>query len=420
MSDTLQKLRRLGVIKGTRELVSPPLSPAPPRHAEALPPGHQVETPFGVCYYIEERYPLEHLHGNSSLASLSTHDPMVAAQMAYNTPMVDSPVEPFDLSRALFLDTETTGLGPGAGILAFLIGAGYFEGDAFVLRQYFLRDPFEEIATLHHLADWSEGFDGLVSFNGRGFDVPLLQTRFTLSRLRPAILTAPHLDLLPPSRRVWRGRFESCALGSLERNVLGVQRGQDDIMSWLIPDLYRQYLRGGDNGEMRQVLYHNSVDILSLVVLADRLCQLFADPLAEGVNPYERVALARWFEAIGMCERAEATYRSVLDGWLPLDLQHVCLQHLAGLLKRQDRRAEALPLWIQWALEDEGNVEAHVELAKFYEWHEIELVKALAWTRQALSVVAKWRKGPRKSQCEDELNHRRTRLELKIEKAQGG
>ena len=147
---------------------------------------------------------------------------------------------------------------------------------------------------------------------------PLLQTRFILSRLHPPILDAPHLDLLPPSRRVWRGRFESCALGTLEQRVLGVQRSQDDIMSWLIPDLYRQYLRGGDNGEMRQVLYHNAVDILSLVVLAERLCRLLADPLAEDIDPRERVALARWFEALNLHEQAETTYRIALDGWLPL------------------------------------------------------------------------------------------------------
>jgi tetratricopeptide (TPR) repeat protein len=300
------------------------------------------------------------------------------------------------------------------GVLAFLIGAGYFKDDAFVLRQYFLRDPVEEPATLEHLGDWSDNFDGLVSFNGRGFDVPILQNRFILSRLRPAILKAPHLDLLPPSRRVWRGRFESCRLGMLERRLLGVQRSQDDIMSWLIPDLYRQYLRGGDNGEMRQVLYHNAVDILSLVVLAERLCRLFADPFAEEVDPRERVALARWFQALGLADRAEMTYRAALGDLLPLEVQHICLRNLAALLKRRDRRAEAVPLWIQWAMEDEDNVEAHVELAKFYEWHQVELEKALAWTEQALAVVARWHHDPRQSDAEAELNHRLERLKRKI------
>jgi uncharacterized protein YprB with RNaseH-like and TPR domain len=409
MSDLTRKLRRLGVSKGTRELASPP-PPASPPQDEALPPGQQVKTPFGYCFYVEERYPLQHRHGHAPLDSLLAHDPIVAAQMA---------VEPqpgrFDLQRALFIDTETTGLGTGAGVLAFLIGAGYFEHDAFVLRQYFLRDPAEEEATLNHLADWSENFAGLVSFNGRGFDVPVLQSRFILARLRPDILNAPHLDLLPPSRRVWRGRFENNKLGTLERRVLGVQRSQDDIMSWLIPELYRQYLRGGDNGEMRQVLYHNAVDILSLVVLAERLCRLFADPLAGGVDPRERAALAHWFQTLDLHDRAEALYRAALEDVLPLDVQHACLQHLAALLKRQDRRAEAVSLWMQWALEDESSVEAQVELAKFYEWQQGELAKALAWTEQALGVVAKWPRGQQRDDATVELAHRRARLMRKVE-----
>jgi uncharacterized protein YprB with RNaseH-like and TPR domain len=412
MSDLTQKLRRLGVVKGARELASPPSAPTVLPQAEVLPPGQRVQTPKGVCFYVERRYPLDYLHGRSPLGDLLTHDPAAAARMA-----VEPRPERFDLRRALFIDIETTGLGGGAGVLAFLIGAGYFEGDTFVLRQYFLRDPGEEPAALHHLAEWSNRFTGLVSFNGYGFDVPVLYNRYVLCRLRLPILKAPHLDLLPPSRRVWRGRFESCALGALERHVLDVQREQSDVPGWLIPALYRQYLRGGDNGEMRQVLYHNAVDILSLVVLAGRLCRLFADPLATDVDPRERVALARWFETLGLYDQAEAAYRAALDGWLPLDAQHASLSNLAALLKRQERRVEAVPLWIQWAMEDESSVEAHVELAKFYEWHQVDLEKALAWTEQALAVVAEWPPGLRRSGVEAELDHRRARLERRIARA---
>ncbi|MGD9100481.1 MAG: ribonuclease H-like domain-containing protein [Anaerolineae bacterium] len=413
MSDLTRKLRRLGVVKGARELTGPP-TPTPPPQDKALPPGQQVKTPLGFCFYVQERYPLDLLHGHSPLSVLLAHDQAAAARMA-----IPAQPEPFDLRRALFIDTETTGLSRGAGVLAFLIGAGYFEDDAFVLRQYFLRDPAEEPAALNHLAEWSEGFGGLVSFNGRGFDVPVLQNRFVLSRLRPNILKAPHLDLLSPARRVWRGRFESCRLGTLERHILGVQRSQADVMGWLIPELYRQYLRGGDNGEMRQVLYHNAVDILSLVVLAARLCHLFANPLADDVDARERAALARWFQALNRPQQAEAAYRAALDDFLPLDVQRACLAGLAALLKRQDRHAEAVPLWVQWALEDEGSVEAQVELAKFYEWRQVDLEKALAWTGQALGVVAGWPKGLRRDDVEAELHHRQARLERKLGKAKG-
>ena len=119
MTDLARKLRRLGMVKGARELVGPPPRPAAPRYAEALPPGQQVETPMGVCFFIEERYPPTYFHGQSRLAGLLGHDPTAAARMA-----ADPQPERFDLSQALFIDTETTGLGQGAGVLAFLIGAG--------------------------------------------------------------------------------------------------------------------------------------------------------------------------------------------------------------------------------------------------------------------------------------------------------
>ncbi len=413
MSDLKQKLHRLGVVNGARELARPPLPSHPPQD-KALPPGQQVQTPVGACFYMQERYPPDHIHGHAPLSVLLAHDQAAAAGMA-------APPQPetFNLRRALFIDTETTGLGRGAGVLAFLIGVGYFEDETFVLRQYFLRDPAEEPAALEHLSNWSEDFEGLVSFNGRGFDVPVLQNRFILSRLRPAILKAPHLDLLTPSRRVWRGRFESCRLGALERHVLGVQRSQQDVLGWQIPGLYRQYLRGGDNGEMRQVLYHNAVDILSLVVLAARLCNLFANPLGDGVDPRERAALARWFQALDQSEQAEAAYRAALDDFLPLETQRGCLAGLASLLKRQNRHAEAAPLWMQWALEDESSVEAQIELAKFYEWRQADLEKALAWTEQALGVVARWPQNPHQHDTEAELNHRRARLGRKLEKTKG-
>jgi len=412
MNDLPRKLRRLGLVKGPRELVGPPSARRTWPQDKALPPGHQVESHLGVCFYLEKRYPLDHPHGHAPLTSLLAHDPVAAARMA-----VEPQPDRFDLRRALFIDTETTGLGRGAGVLAFLIGGGYFEDDAFVLRQYFLRDPAEEPAALHHLAEWSQAFTGLVSFNGRGFDVPVLQNRFILSRLRPAILEVPHLDLLHPSRRVWRGRFDSCRLGTLERHVLGVQRDQNDVLSWLIPDLYRQYLRGGDNGEMRQVLYHNAIDILSLVVLAERLCRLFADPLADDIDPREQAALARWLQTLDLPTQAEAAYRAALDGVLPPTVQRASLQYLAILLKRQDRRAEAAPLWMQWALEDESQIEAQVELAKFYEWHQVDLQKALAWTEQALGIVAKWTRGLHREEAAATLNHRRARLKRKIDKS---
>ncbi len=409
MSDLSQRLRRLGVSKGKL--------PKPAKEKDSalagLPPGHLIETPLGRAFYLEERFPLDHVHGRRPLGAWLAQAPAVAARMLPEPAPSD-----LDLRRFLFIDTETTGLGSAAGVLPFLTGWGYFTDDAFVVRQHFLRDPGDEAATLHHLARWTQDFEGLVSFNGRGFDLPLLENRFILARLRPPVLGLPHLDLLPPARRVWRGRLDSCALSSLERHVLGVVREGTDVPGWLIPDLYRDYVRSGDASQMGRVFYHNLVDILSLVSLADQLCGLLADPLAPGVESGARVALARWHEAMDLAQEAEAIYRAALEdeGLLPLDLQHAALSRLGALLKRQDRRDEAVPLWVQLALQDESAVEAHVELAMFYEWHQVDLVKARAWTDQAFKLVAAWPADLRREQAEEELRHRLARLDRKIER----
>src|SRR5207302_806542 len=143
--------------------------------------------------------------------------------------------------RPLFLDTETTGLAGGPGTYAFLVGAGWIEGDAFVVTQHFMRDLDEEPALLAALAPLLERAGGVVTFNGSGFDLPLLETRFVLARRRwPA--TLPHLDLLRPSRRVWTGCLDDCRLGTLERDVLGLSR-EEDVPGAVIPSLYFDWLR---------------------------------------------------------------------------------------------------------------------------------------------------------------------------------
>ena len=124
---------------------------------------------------------------------------------------------------AVFLDTETTGLAGGTGTAAFLVGVGFVDGDRFRVRQYFMRDYHEEAALLHALAEDLARFDRLVTFNGKMFDVPLLEARYRLNRARFPLAAAPHLDLLHPARRLWKARLESCRLQSLEAELLGVR-----------------------------------------------------------------------------------------------------------------------------------------------------------------------------------------------------
>ncbi len=307
-TDLRAKLKKLGVQKGARHLLTPP---KPQRHTglEGLIAGDVIETDYGPTFIHSERYAPEHLHGLHPLGALFAQSWSVAAQLAgLPSPQIGrgDGGEGLNLRRAAFIDTETTGLAGGTGTLAFLIGVGTFETDgAFVVRQYFLRSPDEEPAMLLHLSETLNQLDALVTFNGRGFDVPLLTTRFTLVRMFPAFLTLPNLDLLAPARRMWRGRLASCSLSSLEYHVLDVHRDQADIDGSLIPQLYFDYVRTGNAIEMPRVLYHNLFDILSMVTLSTELIRLFDRARPTHRNAGDLYALGKWHADHAEIDQAE-------------------------------------------------------------------------------------------------------------------
>jgi hypothetical protein len=310
----------------------------------------------------------------------------------------------------VFLDTETTGLA-GAGTIAFMVGAAFFDGEALVTRQYFLRDHGDEPAMLALLDELLAEKAGLATFNGRSFDLPLLDTRYLMNRMPGRVLDLPHIDLLHPARRLWRARLGSCALGSLEQNLLGLQRSHEDVPGFLIPGLYHDYVRSGDGREMARVFYHNEIDLVSMVTLAARVVRLLAQPDA-GDHPIDLYSLGKWQASLDLTDFSEQNLRLAAQGDLPLELYHKALFELSWLLKRNGRRPEAVPFWQQIAATTFDDVTAHVELAKFYEWHEVELETAVRWIEQALQFAIL-------PLIRNELNHRLARLKRKLENYDG-
>ena len=420
----LSRLRRLGVVKTARQIQPPALGQRPERSREAraalsleqlLPGGHVVATDDGGCFVIDRVFAVEHRHGDDTLADLLRNRPAAAAPY-----LADSRLEALDFRDFLFLDTETTGLA-GAGTLAFMVGVAFFEaradgGEALVVRQFFLRDHGDERAMLRQLEGLLATRAGLITFNGRSFDVPLLDNRYLMNRLPSPLPRLPHIDLLPPARRLFRARLGSCALSALERNLLGLARTQEDVPGALIPALYYQYLRSGELGELTRVFYHNELDVLSMVTLAARIFRQLDASHCD--DPLDQLCLARWQADLGLHDRAERTLRESLDGDLPLEMYHDGLHRLAGLLKAAGRRDEAVIVWQQIAHTSTGDVAAHVELAKHYEWLEQNPAEALAWTERALALLARRPLTPNSRLARAELAHRRERLLKKL--AAGG
>ena len=404
--DLRDRLRKLNIQKGARHLTP---KPRPKRSfgIESLIDGEIIETDYGPAFVHIEHYAPDHVHGAYPLGELLSQSRNVAGRLAN----LD---EEIDLKRVAFIDTETTGLAGGTGTLAFLIGVGTFEDDdSFTLRQFFLRSPAEEPAALLHLAEWLDQYEAIVSFNGRGFDVPLLQTRFILHRLRPAILSAPNLDLLTPARRVWRGRLESCSLKSLEYHILDVHRDQDDIDGSLIPEIYFDYVRSGDAREMPRVMYHNAFDILSMVTLATRLIQIFDEDRTTSLTAADWYALGKWHADRAEHDQAERYLRQAVDDLADALTHQLAAMRLSLLYKQLDRRADAISLWeivAQESQSDTASIEACIELAKYYEWHAADVEQALHWTSHALALTASVPDRVIRSELTAELEHRRVRL----------
>ncbi len=389
----------------------------PPPLDVLLPGGRLVQAAGGACFVVERVYPAHYRHGQDSLADLLALAPDEGARYA-----IDPRLAGVSFRDFLFLDTETTGLA-GAGALAFMVGVAFFEPqpvvadgqievrDVLVVRQLFLRDPGDEPVMLAYLDELLDGKAGLITFNGRSFDVPLLDNRYLMNRRLGRLPAMPHIDLLPPARRLYRSRLGSCALGALEQNLLGLRRTQDDVPGWLIPSLYLNYLRSGDATELARVFYHNEMDMLSMVTLAGRIFRQLSASRCD--DALDQVSLGRWQADLGLHELAEATLREALDGDLPLEIYHQALYRLAALYRANGRRDDAVVAWQQIAYTSAGDVTAHVELAKHYEWHARDVVAAREWTQRALALLERLPLTPNTRLARAELVHRLQRLDRK-------
>jgi hypothetical protein len=414
LQSRLDRLRRLGLRRGAAHLRPEPETPTPQKPAvgiEEVVAGRTLHTPAGTCFLAEHSWPLSHRHGDLPLAAALEVPPGALAHLA-GLPAGES----FDLRQTLFFDIETSGLSGGAGTYVFEIGAGFFEDDAFCVQQFFMRDLTEEPAYLHAIGGLLDRFEALVTFNGRSFDLPMLNARFTLARQPRRLVRAPHLDLLTPARRLWRRRLDSCSLGALERQVLGVTRGEEEVPGWLVPRLYFDYMQTGDASELAGVFYHNLIDVLSMVTLTARLGAIFHDPHAAGpLDGLDLFSLGRWYESLGMVERSEAAYRAALDRPLDEGWSGRIWRRLSFLLKRQERRKEAAAIWRD-VIRREGRsgVYAHVELAKHCEWQVGDLPAAAQVTRQAIALLNDGASDRRSQETLAELTHRLERLERKL------
>lgn len=389
MNDRLTRLRRF-----MGEPAAPVVKPRE-RGIENLPPGGVWVAP-GV-YLLESAQPLEDPFGNWDLTEL---------------PLASERLLPWGAAPPpCFLDLETTGLAGGTGTYAFLAGIGTLEKTEIRVRQLFLATPARE-------ADWLDALDGLVpdragfvTYNGRRFDLPLLQTRAILTR-RPGFRPgSAHLDLLGLARSLWRCSLPSCRLGEVERSILGVQREALDVPGWQIPSLYADFLSTGDAAPLGGVFLHNRLDILSLAALKSHVGRIVA---GEGNRGQELLLAGDLWSSRGDCGRAESLWNSAMED---PESRGEAMTRLAGLAKQDRRWESAVELWEGARSLCRPSLTVLEELAKAYEHRLRHLEEALERAQEGLRQVESRRAlaGPAWVRERQEWVHRIERLRKKIE-----
>jgi len=328
----------------------------------------------------------------------------------------DSAFETLDLSTALFIDLETTGLSGGVGVVPFNVGMGYYKNDKFYVAQYFLGDLAEEERMIKELGQFFEemNFQSVVTYNGKSFDIPLLETRFILYRKPLILCELPHLDFLYSARSLWGHKYENCRLFHLAHELLEADRSED-IPSAEIPLRYFQYLQTGNFDLIEPILYHNQEDILSLLGVVITGALIFSEDsdacLADAMDFF---GAGKIMENVGEIEKSVNFFQRALDGKLTDEVSIQAKKKLSYHFKKNQGWDKAIPLWQEVASSDSISSKqlfSFRELAMYFEHKEKKYEEARKIAEEGLVLslgVSPY--------YEKDFSYRLERLKRKIKK----
>lgn len=356
-----------------------------PRDAFTELPFVRKETEHGALYLRRRRLDPAYRLGHADIAHASLANPEVLALLALDPELADC-----DPARALYLDTETTGLAGGTGTIVFLLGLAWFDGSSLVLEQLLLRQLGEEAPILAFLAKRMRRASMLVSYNGKSFDLPLLRTRAVMSRM-PALIEKPHLDLVHVARRLHRKRIGPCNLPAIESNILGFTR-EGDIPSNEIAPRFAHFLRTNDESSLAPIVEHNDWDVISMAALVG----LYGEPLNR-LSAMDLPSLARTYRRAGSLDAASV----VAEEAVARGERGEALRVRGEIAKARGDKTRALIDFAR-ALEEIDDPGLRLELAKLYEHHAREPLAALNLVYEGTG------------EGEEAERRRRARLEAKL------
>ena len=396
---TKEKLERL--VSLTRQKRGPAVKSVP----APIEPGHREPVQlFENPYTLGARY-------GQVMISLGLEIPGKAlAKLSH-----DVAFEGLSLDSALFLDLETTGLAGGTGTLPFLVGMGYYRDGRFNVAQYFLSEMGDEGRMVRELGQFFREMDfkSVVTYNGKAFDMPLLETRFALQRERFPLAGLPHLDFLFSARHLWKHRYESCRLSHLAREIVRADR-DEDIPGAEIPIRYFQYIRSGDFSLIEPILYHNQEDILSLLGVVIEGALLFdrgRRPSQDEADAMDLVGIGRLCESAGDLERSIELFEKALKGDLSCEISVQVRTKLGRHFKKNRAWDKAVPLW-QGAAGGDAFSSCR-ELAMYYEHREKNYEEAIRAAEEGLALAMGV-----SPQYEQDFRKRLERLKHKVRRRQ--
>ena len=396
---TKEKLERL--VSLTRQKRGPAVKSVP----APIEPGHREPVQlFENPYTLGARY-------GQVMISLGLEIPGKAlAKLSH-----DVAFEGLSLDSALFLDLETTGLAGGTGTLPFLVGMGYYRDGRFNVAQYFLSEMGDEGRMVRELGQFFREMDfkSVVTYNGKAFDMPLLETRFALQRERFPLAGLPHLDFLFSARHLWKHRYESCRLSHLAREIVRADR-DEDIPGAEIPIRYFQYIRSGDFSLIEPILYHNQEDILSLLGVVIEGALLFdrgRRPSQDEADAMDLVGIGRLYESVGDLERSVELFEKALGGDLSGEVSVQVRTKLSRHFKKNRAWDKAVPLW-QGAAGGDAFSSCR-ELAMYYEHREKNYEEAIRAAEEGLALAMGV-----SPQYEQDFRKRLERLKHKVRRRQ--
>ena len=398
MPRTTDRFSRLAALKPTR--------PIPARPAALLTPGDADSVGRLLGAGIANTHFGEHLAIRNWFSTPEFTEPScIALELLLRTRNESLPRKTRtaleDPTKWLFLDTETTGLAGGTGTYAFLIGLGWWDAGGLQVEQFFMRDFTEEYSILHELSTRVVERPVLVTFNGKSFDWPLLENRFTMTRSIAAPKLAAHLDLLHPARALWKLRLGSVRLAELERHVLDAPRlgwhRENDVASALIPQFYFDYLRGGPAEPLAGVVRHNQMDLRGLAALFGKINTLLSEP-ADSANEIESLdlfGLSRFLQRRGDADRAHSACAQALAIGLPAEVRPKARRDLALMAKRRGEHERAAEIWLDMVADLHEGIHACEQLAIYYERHAKDLAKAAQFAKLAVATLRRQRANSR-------------------------